>query len=857
MDGYNATIFAYGQSVHFTQGSGKTFTMLGPEEVTNALVNEVGVSSEDLQSKFGIIPRAIYSLFTLADSHSRDLVDWAVKCSYTEIYNESVNDLLSDTPNTNLRIREFPRLGMCVIGMTEKFATSPEEVFECLAAGTRRRITAATGQNSRSSRSHTLFSLVVEQKLLNGSLKTSKLNLVDLAGSEKVSKTGVTGKQLKEAQNINLSLTTLGRCINALASSKETHVPFRESKLTMILRESLGGNAKTALVCTASQKIHHLEEADGTLKFAERAKKVTVKAKTNLRQSPEEMATVIEQLKLEVTSLRAQLRDKNEAGLPAEPSDAVYIQYAELKAQYESLNETSQIEIERLRGKVDQLSEQGQPVSYAERLQEHLDRMEEAEDQIESLTEENETLRERLQEEAASAWARTEAIERSNLQQCVDLQKLATELATSRQDSAALQLRLAEQTARAETAMETERALAATNTQLASARAEQLALSDQVAQLHTQLVETQGLLSAASHQEDALRGKLHMQAADLAAAHSALTQANKAASDLHSALKAAEVQRQEFEERHQEVIVKMGEHIRQLEGSSHRTDTTSSEEGPMGNSPPKKTSRAKSVISKLISELMQLKAAYESTQAGFSLEVAQIRQESEERIHNLEQNLSESQAALYAQMQSYSDLDKAFKLAGIELESSHFHLKLTKSELSTVRSSLSEERQTRQSLESELLRLREDLSERSAPDSDQIARLLQESQQTYMSLVASQQEALQRHAEEIASLRQALQRKDTELREVTQLERSIELQLSKAIIRIQKQDRQLKQPVMPAPRGERMQSMLMPAPRGGRRQSMLIPSLPEAFDRHAIQSLYSIDSTDELSLEDVCTLPDE
>lgn len=816
--------------------------MLGPEEVTNALVNEVGVSSEDLQSKFGIIPRAIYSLFALADSHSRDIVDWAVKCSYTEIYNESVNDLLSDTPNTNLRIREFPRLGMCVIGMTEKFATCPEEVFECLAAGTRRRITAATGQNSRSSRSHTLFSLVVEQKLLNGSLKTSKLNLVDLAGSEKVSKTGVTGKQLKEAQNINLSLTTLGRCINALASSKETHVPFRESKLTMILRESLGGNAKTALVCTASQKIHHLEESEGTLKFAERAKKVTVKAKTNLRQSPEEMATVIEQLKLEVTSLRAQLRDKNEAGLPVEPSDEVYIQYAELKAQYESLNETSQLEIERLRGKVEQLSEQNQPVSYAERLQEHLDQMEEANDQIESLTQENETLRERLEAEVAAAWSRTEAMERSNLQQCLDLQKLTSELATSRQESTTLQLRLAEQTARAEIATEMERALAVAQTQLASARAEQLALSDQVAQLHTQLVETQGLLSVASHQEEALRGKLLIQSAELATTHSALTQANKATSDLHTALKAAEIQRQEFEERHQEVIAKMGEHIRQLEGTSQRTDTTSSEEGPLGNSPSKKPSRAKSVISKLISELMQLKAAYESTQASFSLEVSQIRQDCEERIHNLEHNLAESQTALYAQLQSYSDLDKAFKLAGIELESAHFHLKLIKSELSTVRSNLSEEHQTRQSLESELQRLRGELSEKSPPDSDQTARLLQESQQTYMSLVASQQEALQRHTEEIASLRQALQRKEAELREVSQLERSIELQLSKAIIRIQKQDRQLKQPVMPAPRG--------------RRQSLLIPALPEAFDRQAIQSLYSIDSTDELSLEDVCTLPD-
>ena len=820
--------------------------MLGPEEVTDALVNEGGVSSDDLHAKFGIIPRAIFSLFALAESHSRDIVDWAVKCSYTEIYNESVNDLLSDTPNTNLRIREFPRLGMCVIGMTEKFATCPEEVFECLAAGTRRRITAATGQNSRSSRSHTLFSLVVEQKLLNGSMKTSKLNLVDLAGSEKISKTGVTGKQLKEAQNINLSLTTLGRCINALASSKETHVPFRESKLTMILRESLGGNAKTALVCTASQKIHHMDESEGTLKFAERAKKVTVKAKTNLRQSPEEMATIIEQLKLELTSLRAQLRDKNEVGLPSEPSDEIYIKYAELKAQYESLNETSQLEIERLRGKLEQFSENNQPVSYAERLQEHLDRMEEANEQIDNLSKENEQLRERLEEEVASAWHRTEAAERGNLQQCLELQKLASELATAHQETLTLQSRLSEQTSKAEAAQETERALAAAQSQLVSARAEQLALGDQAAQLHAQLVETQGLLSAASHQEEVLRGKLHMQTAELEAAHLSLTQANKAYSDLHCALKAAEIQRQESEERHQEVISKMGEHIRQLEGASHqRTDTTSSEEGPVGSSPPRKSSKAKSVISKLISELMQLKTAYESTQASFSLEVVRIRQDCEERVQNLERSLNESQTALSAQMQAYSDLDKAFKLAGIELESAHFHLKLTKSELSMVRSNLAEEHQIRQSLESELSKVREELAERPNSDSGQTVRLQQESQ-TYKSLVTSQQEALHRHAEEIASLRQALQRKEAELHEVSHLERSIEMQLSKAIIRIQKQDRQLKQPVMQTPRG--------------RRQSLLIPVRPEAFDREAIQSLYSIDSIDsseEISLDDVCTLPDE
>ena len=812
--------------------------MLGPEDVTNALVNEMPGVSGDLESKFGVIPRAIYSLFELAERRGGDLVEFTVKCSYIEIYNESVNDLLSDTPNTNLRIREFPRLGMCVIGMTEKHTTSPEEIFECLASGTRKRITAATGQNSRSSRSHTLFSLVAEQKMLNGSLKASKLNLVDLAGSEKVSKTGVTGKQLKEAQNINLSLTTLGRCINALASSKETHVPFRESKLTMILRESLGGNAKTALICTASLKQVHVDEAEGTLKFAERAKKVTIKAKTNLRQSPEEMATIIEQLKLEVTSLRAQLRQKNESGPSFEPvADEIYIQYAELKAQYESLNETSQIEIERLRGKVEQLTEQCGSESYAESLQEHLDRMEEANEQIEALSKENESLRERMEEEVQNAWNRTEAVERTNLLQCTELQKLANELSVARQEIASLQMHIKEQNVKVEAGLEAEKSLVTVKAQLNTAIEEQLSLNDQVTQLHSQLVDTRGKLTNALHREEALQCKLQLHTNELTAAQLSLSEANKVIADLQNALKGLN---QDLPNTHQEAMDQVDEHLRNLESPTTRLDTTSSEEGYTGHSPNKKHGRAKSVVTKLITELTQLKTAYETTQISFSLEVAQIRNSYEERSHGLEQQLVDSQEALQKALETNTDLEKALKLAGIELESTQFHLKLVKAELVSVRSLLAEERQARENQEPEARKLREEQAGKEDPEKKQ----LYEAQETYKALVASHQEALHRQAEEISNLRQALHRKDTELRDLSHLERSVEAQLSKAVLRIQKLERQVKQPITPRPRD--------------RRRSVLLPMQQQtAFNRQAIQALYSIDSSDALDMEDVCPLPDE
>ena len=249
-DGYNATIFAYGQS-----GSGKTFSMLGPEEVTETLVNKSETIPPEVFELFGILPRATFHIFESINEGQSHGTKYEIRVSYIEVYNEMINDILACPPNQNLKLREFPNQGMCVIGMLETVRNTPEAVFEAISAGTANRIVCSTGQNARSSRSHTVFIISMDQVLLDGTVKKSKINLVDLAGSEKLSKTGAQGQALKEAQKINLSLTTLGRCIKALTSGGSEHVPYRESKLTLILKESLSGTAMTTLICVRKKKI--------------------------------------------------------------------------------------------------------------------------------------------------------------------------------------------------------------------------------------------------------------------------------------------------------------------------------------------------------------------------------------------------------------------------------------------------------------------------------------------------------------------------------------------------------------------------------------------------------------------------
>lgn len=267
LEGYNGTIFAYGQS-----GSGKTFTMLGDEQVTEALLDPDLVVPPEVQEKYGVIPRAIEQIFMAKEEGERVGINFEMKVSYFEIYNEELNDILIHPPLKNLKVRMLPQ-GLHIEGGSKVSVLTPEEIFGHLSNGTANKAVTETKQNTRSSRSHTLFILYVKQTSLHASTKDSMLNLVDLAGSERLDKTGATGATLKEGTKINLSLTMLGRVIQALTEGHKT-VPYRDSKLTVMLKESLGGDSKTSLVCTASRQMVHLEETKGTLRFASRAKKI-------------------------------------------------------------------------------------------------------------------------------------------------------------------------------------------------------------------------------------------------------------------------------------------------------------------------------------------------------------------------------------------------------------------------------------------------------------------------------------------------------------------------------------------------------------------------------------------------------
>ena len=275
LEGYNGTVLAYGQT-----SSGKTYTMQGEME------------SERTQ---GIIPRMISHVFKYI--YKNEDIDFMIKVSMIEIYQEKIRDLL-DISRVNLNIREDTIKGIYVDGASERYVGSPNDVLALLEMGSANRAQAATNMNEHSSRSHSIFILAINQtNKKEGFSKIGKLYLVDLAGSEKISKTGATGHTLEEAKIINKSLTTLGRVINNLTDGKSTHIPYRESKLTRVLQESLGGNSKTCLIITCSPSVYNESESLSTLRFGERAKKIKNKAKINKEITVAELQKLVTQLK--------------------------------------------------------------------------------------------------------------------------------------------------------------------------------------------------------------------------------------------------------------------------------------------------------------------------------------------------------------------------------------------------------------------------------------------------------------------------------------------------------------------------------------------------------------------------------
>uniref|UniRef100_A0A914GYD2 Kinesin motor domain-containing protein n=1 Tax=Globodera rostochiensis TaxID=31243 RepID=A0A914GYD2_GLORO len=271
LSGYNCTVFAYGQT-----GSGKTYTMEGRHD-------ESGSYSWETDPTSGIIPRALHQIFT---ELSTDDIDFTVRVSYVELYNEQIYDLLS-LSNTSqcesLRIFDDKSKGVSIVGAEEVIVRTRDEVYDLLRRGADKRRTAATMMNISSSRSHSVFTVSVmirEPGLINGEelLRQGKLNLVDLAGSENIGRSGATDKRAREAGNINASLLALGRVINALTTSAP-HIPYRESKLTRILQDSLGGKTITTIIATLSPASSNFEESVNTLEYAQRAK--------NIKNNPE------------------------------------------------------------------------------------------------------------------------------------------------------------------------------------------------------------------------------------------------------------------------------------------------------------------------------------------------------------------------------------------------------------------------------------------------------------------------------------------------------------------------------------------------------------------------------------------
>jgi hypothetical protein len=280
LDGYNGTIFAYGQT-----GSGKTFSMEGP-------------NIHDPQYK-GIIPRMMDAIFEGLINASSSC-EFSIKVSYLEIYLEKIQDLIDSSKN-NLQVREDKSRGIYVQDATEVYVGSPDEMMNVMTMGSKNRSVAATRMNQRSSRSHSIFCVYVEQRdIENNARKNGRLYFVDLAGSEKIAKTHVQGKQLEEAKMINKSLSALGNVINALTEKGNSCVPYRDSKLTRILQESLGGNSQTTLVIACSMSSYNDKETLSTLRFGLRAKKIQNKPICNQEKSAKELVKQLEQVQKEM-----------------------------------------------------------------------------------------------------------------------------------------------------------------------------------------------------------------------------------------------------------------------------------------------------------------------------------------------------------------------------------------------------------------------------------------------------------------------------------------------------------------------------------------------------------------------------
>ncbi|XP_018403955.1 PREDICTED: kinesin-like protein unc-104 isoform X6 [Cyphomyrmex costatus] len=306
-EGYNVCIFAYGQT-----GAGKSYTMMGKQE----------------EGQEGIIPQICKDLFRKISYTSNERLKYSVEVSYMEIYCERVRDLLNPKNRGNLRVREHPLYGPYVEDLSKLAVLSYEDIHDLIDEGNKARTVAATNMNETSSRSHAVFTIFFtqqQQDSITGLMteKVSKISLVDLAGSERADSTGAKGTRLKEGANINKSLTTLGKVISALAEiaatkkkKKADFIPYRDSVLTWLLRENLGGNSKTAMIAAVSPADINYDETLSTLRYADRAKQIVCKAVVN----EDANARLIRELKEEIQKLRELLKQE---GIDVQEGDEI------------------------------------------------------------------------------------------------------------------------------------------------------------------------------------------------------------------------------------------------------------------------------------------------------------------------------------------------------------------------------------------------------------------------------------------------------------------------------------------------------------------------------------------------------
>ena len=311
LEGYNGTIFAYGQT-----GSGKTYTLLG-KNITNKLENKninisalINNASEDIKmselnndislyydtndENIGLLPRVLYYLFQNKEK-SEENNKYIFKISYLEIYKEKMIDLLSPGVDNNIRISDTNK-GLEIRNLRKLMIDSPEEAIRLIIDGNRFRHTAATLMNEESSRSHAIISIDIENTLINEKkVKKSVFHIIDLAGSERQTKTGTFGERVKEAGEINKALLTLSIVIKQIINNAK-QISYRDSKLTHLLKDSLGGNAKTSIIATISKLESNLRETINTLNFAQNAKKIKNKAIINEELSGKDAKFLLEKL---------------------------------------------------------------------------------------------------------------------------------------------------------------------------------------------------------------------------------------------------------------------------------------------------------------------------------------------------------------------------------------------------------------------------------------------------------------------------------------------------------------------------------------------------------------------------------